>query len=99
MKPDVFRRNLPIPLISTMDNLFAPQPRLETMSWRNAFAALMLASIAVAGSSSAATSKDALRGQTWDSIKNLPDWSGMWTPGRAPPGADSLGSAGGMFGL
>ncbi len=27
-----------------------------------------------------------LRGMTWDSIKAQPDWSGMWTPGRPPPG-------------
>ena len=24
----------------------------------------------------------ALRGQTWDSIKRLPDWSGVWAPAR-----------------
>jgi hypothetical protein len=30
--------------------------------------------------------KTVLRGTTWDSIKGLPDWSGMWTPGRPPAG-------------
>jgi hypothetical protein len=35
----------------------------------------------------------ALRGQNWDSIKRLPDWSGVWAPSRpatasrGPPGA------------
>src|SRR5581483_8371311 len=39
-----------------------------------------------------------LRGQSWDSIKTLPDWSGMWTPIPPPQGAPSLGSPGGIFG-
>jgi hypothetical protein len=31
--------------------------------------------------------KPELRGMSWDSIKNMPDWSrGMWTPGRPRPG-------------
>jgi hypothetical protein len=39
-----------------------------------------------------------VRGQSWDSIKTLPDWSGMWTPIPPPHGAQSLGSPGGIFG-
>jgi hypothetical protein len=34
----------------------------------------------------------AVRGQSWDSIKRLPDWSGVWAPSR--PSAASRGSAG-----
>jgi hypothetical protein len=30
----------------------------------------------------AAPTHPALRGQTWDSIKHLPDWSGVWAPSR-----------------
>jgi hypothetical protein len=30
-------------------------------------------------------SQTALRGQDWDSIKQLPDWSGVWAPSRPPP--------------
>jgi hypothetical protein len=30
--------------------------------------------------------KPALRGMSWDSIKQMPDWSGMWTPGPPPAG-------------
>jgi hypothetical protein len=32
------------------------------------------------------TSNTSLRGGTLASIASLPDWSGMWAPGRAPPG-------------
>jgi hypothetical protein len=38
-------------------------------------------------STPSAGTKAALRGQTWDSIKDMPDWSGMWTPGRPPASA------------
>ena len=39
-----------------------------------------------------------LRGQDWDSIKRLPDWTGVWAPSRpaAPPRA--LGSTAFVFG-
>jgi hypothetical protein len=44
----------------------------------------------------------ALRGMTWDSIKTLPDWSGMWTPGAPSPaqapGQPAPPAAGGPFG-
>jgi hypothetical protein len=48
----------------------------------------------------AQAAKTALRGGTWDSIKNLPDWSGMWTPGARPPGVASaqLPQGSGAFG-
>jgi hypothetical protein len=48
----------------------------------------------------AQAAKAALRGGTWDSIKNLPDWSGMWTPGARPPGAarGQLPQGSGAFG-
>ena len=51
-----------------------------------------------AAASLAIAAGETRRGLTWDSIKKLPDWSGMWTPGRPPAGAASLGSAGGIFG-
>ena len=47
-----------------------------------------------------AATKPALRGQNWDSIKNMPDWSGMWTPGRPPAGTPPAGGGPGlMFGM
>ncbi len=33
--------------------------------------------------------RSGLRGATWDSIKTLPDWTGMWAPGRPPAGVTS----------
>lgn len=39
-----------------------------------------------APASTVSAKKPVLRGMTWDSIKGMPDWSGMWTPGRPPPG-------------
>jgi hypothetical protein len=66
---------------------------------RLVFAALALLLVAVAVNSLRAAGADnPLRGQNWDSIKTLPDWSGMWTPGPPPPGAKSLGAPGGIFG-
>jgi hypothetical protein len=50
----------------------------------------------------AATPKSQLPGGSWDSIKRLPDWSGMWTPGKAPddaPAADKAGIQGMLFGF
>ncbi len=42
--------------------------------------------------SAAEAAKIAPRGSDYDSIKKLPDWSGMWTPGaRAPNAADKNG--------
>jgi hypothetical protein len=35
----------------------------------------------------------ALRGQDWDSIKQLPDWSGVWAPSRPPPPSTGAGQA------
>jgi hypothetical protein len=52
----------------------------------------------------AQTSQAALRGQDWDSIKQMPDWSGTWAPSRPPPpptGAGQTprpGAAGFVFG-
>ena len=63
--------------------------------------------IGMAGQPASATAQDAkvsaqskshLRGQTWDSIKSMPDWSGMWTPGRSPAGAPATGGGGALFG-
>ena len=72
---------------------------LEKITQGAALAALACTLLAVSASSAApASTKEALRGQTWEAIKKLPDWSGMWTPGRPPPGATSLGSPGGIFG-
>ena len=46
-----------------------------------------------------APSKSHLRGRTWDSIKKMPDWSGMWTPGRPPAGVPAaFGGATAIFG-
>jgi hypothetical protein len=52
----------------------------------------------------AQVSESALRGQDWDSIKQLPDWSGVWAPSRPllpPTGAGQTprpGAAGFVFG-
>jgi hypothetical protein len=66
------------------------------------FSASLAVAVAVAVPAGAAAPTkalhEALPGLTWDSIRRLPDWSGMWTPARAPAGATSLGSPGGMFG-
>ncbi len=43
-----------------------------------------------------------LPGGRWDSIKTLPDWSGMWQPGKPPanaPVADQAGAQGSIFGF
>ena len=51
---------------------------------------------------SSAPRRETLRGMTWDSIKALPDWSGMWTPGAPPPaqtsGQPARPAGGGVFG-
>ena len=46
------------------------------------------------------THSKALRGQTWDSIKRLPDWTGVWAPSRpaAPPRNGGVGGKGFVFG-
>ena len=47
------------------------------------------------------TPKVVRRGQTWDSIKAMPNWTGMWTPGRPPEGTAApagFGGAGAIFG-
>jgi len=42
----------------------------------------------------AAAPAGGLRGQTWDSIKHLPDWSGVWAPSRPAPPPAAAGQAG-----
>jgi hypothetical protein len=44
----------------------------------------------------AAPPKPILRGQSWDSLKSLPDWSGVWAPGRPPEAPTAPGSAAGQ---
>ena len=57
------------------------------------------ASAATHGAKAGARPRPALRGQTWDSIKTMPDWAGMWTPGRPPAGVPAAGGgAGAIFG-
>jgi hypothetical protein len=54
--------------------------------------ALSITSARIEAAGAATPEKASLRGQTWDSIKSMPDWSGMWTPGaRAPGGLDKDG--------
>lgn len=40
--------------------------------------------------------KPELRGQTWDSIKRLPDWSGVWAPSRPPAASRGPGQGPGV---
>jgi hypothetical protein len=50
----------------------------------------------------AVTPKNQLPGGSWDSIKKLPDWSGMWAPSRPPddaPAIDKTGAPGAIFGF
>jgi hypothetical protein len=73
---------------------------LRAASFRTAFVALACAMLVVAlqpsdgmaqtpksKTTQKAATKPALRGMSWDSIKAMPDWSGMWTPGRPPADA------------
>ena len=60
--------------------------------------AIVVPIAALLGPRSASFGAELLRGMTWDSIKTLPDWSGMWTPIRPPAGFPSIGSPGGIFG-
>jgi hypothetical protein len=46
----------------------------------------------------AATPHPALRGQTWDSIKRLPDWSGVWAPSRPLLPRNPAAAGGFVFG-
>jgi hypothetical protein len=56
------------------------------------------ACLALAGSPAAAAPNPALRGMTWESIKGLPDWSGMWQPlFKAPEGVADPGLPVGGF--
>jgi hypothetical protein len=54
----------------------------------------------VAGYAAPAAPPTAVRGQSWDSIKGLPDWSGVWAPSRpsAPPRGAQGGAGGFVFG-
>jgi hypothetical protein len=74
----------------------------HSASWR---IAVVIATGALAGLAghlvqAASASKVELRGLNWDSIKHLPDWSGMWAPGRPPPGQSipGFGTGGRGFG-
>lgn len=72
---------------------------LRTAGWRAFVAATACGLLAVAGQPVSAASSASLRGQTWDSIKTLPDWSGIWTPGQPPAGASAAESPpAGIFG-
>jgi hypothetical protein len=55
---------------------------------------------ALTGRETTAASPNSLRGQSWDSIKSLPDWSGVWAPSRpaAPPRGAAAGAGGFVFG-
>ena len=70
-----------------------PLNKLRAASWRVALVATACGWLAVASAPAAApkaaqaAAKPALRGMNWDSIKAMPDWSGMWTPGRPPASA------------
>ncbi len=44
----------------------------------------------------AAETPPPLRGQTWDSIKKLPDWSGVWAPSRPAPAQRGAGAGPGV---
>jgi hypothetical protein len=66
------------------------------------FAALVCSAILTPPIALSATPKNQLPGGSWDSIKKLPDWSGMWTPGRAPddaPASDKTSAQGAIFGF
>lgn len=69
----------------------------KTVPRRCALFVVVIGSLAL-GAYAATADKAAMPGGSWDSIKKLPDWSGMWTPTRPPPGAHSLGAPGGIFG-
>jgi hypothetical protein len=55
-----------------------------TLNPRTALLVAACGLLAANGQAAPATtaSQPALRGQTWDSIKRLPDWSGVWAPSR-----------------
>lgn len=56
-------------------------------------AALVVMSMGCVGASAVEPPKPALRGLDYDSIKKLPDWSGMWVPGaKAPSVTDKNGA-------
>ena len=69
------------------------------MSLRTVLVAAACGMLGVAWQPASAATHDAakshLRGQTWDSIKTMPDWSGMWTPGRPPAGEPARAPGGG----
>ena len=73
----------------------------KRVSIRAALAACACIAIITPLEAISATPKEQLPGGTYDSIKKLPDWSGMWTPGRPPADAsaeDKQGYARGIFG-
>jgi hypothetical protein len=66
------------------------------------FPALVCSVVLAAPLAAAAAAKNQLPGGSWDSIKRLPDWSGMWTPGKPPDdatGIDKAGVQGMLFGF
>jgi hypothetical protein len=81
---------------------FMEPARFRRLRKVNAFAAIMAAVCAILALTGheAAASPNSLRGQNWDSIKGLPDWSGVWAPSRpaAPPRGAAGGGAGFVFG-
>jgi len=64
---------------------------------RAALAVAACGLLAAAGyTSRAAEPQPPLRGQNWDSIKQLPDWSGVWAPSRPAPPPRAPGAPGGL---
>jgi hypothetical protein len=72
------------------------------MMFRALFPALVCSALLAPTLAVSDTPKSQLPGGNWDSIKKLPDWSGMWTPGKAPddaPASDKAGAMGMLFGF
>ena len=70
-------------------------------SIRAALAACACIALVAPLAATSATPKEQLPGGTYDSIKKLPDWSGMWAPGRPPADAsaeDKQAYSRGIFG-
>ena len=61
----------------------------KRVSIRAALAACACFAIIAPLEAISATPKEQLAGGTYDSIKKLPDWSGMWAPGRPPADAST----------
>jgi hypothetical protein len=76
--------------------------KLSGILLRCVFPALVCSAALAAPLAASAATKSQLPGGSWDSIKRLPDWSGMWTPGKAPddaPASDKVGVQGTLFGF